>query len=227
MSSGEAIAGVIFDAYGTLLDVYAVEATAEAFFPGKGPAIARLWRDKQIAYSQLRTLSGRYAPFWQITEDALDYACEFARVRLAPDAREKLLRQYRALPPHPEVRASLDTIKQRKLTLAVLSNGDAAMLNEVIAAAGLSEFFDHILSVESVRKFKTAPEAYQLGPDAFGCPVANLLFVSSNGWDIAGASWFGYRTFWINRAGAPRERLGAGPAETGATMADLVRHLAP
>ena len=93
MCSGEAIAGVIFDAYGTLLDVYAVEATAEALFPGKGPAIARLWRDKQIAYSQLRTLSGRYAPFWQITEDALDYACEFARVRLAPDARENLLRQ--------------------------------------------------------------------------------------------------------------------------------------
>lgn len=226
MCSGEAIAGVIFDAYGTLLDVYAVEATAEALFPGKGPAIARLWRDKQIAYSQLRTLSGRYAPFWQITEDALDYACEFARVRLAPDARENLLRQYRALPPHPEVRASLDTIKQRGLKLAVLSNGDTAMLNEAIAAAGLSEFFDHILSVEPVRKFKTAPEAYQLGPDAFGCPATNLLFVSSNGWDISGASWFGYKTFWINRAGAPRERLGAGPAETGATMADLVRHLA-
>ncbi len=226
MCSGEAIAGVIFDAYGTLLDVYAVEATAEALFPGKGPAIARLWRDKQIAYSQLRTLSGRYAPFWQITEDALDYACEFARVRLAPDARENLLRQYRALPPHPEVRASLDTIKQRDLKLAVLSNGDTAMLNEAIAAAGLSEFFDHILSVEPVRKFKTAPEAYQLGPDAFGCPATNLLFVSSNGWDISGASWFGYKTFWINRAGAPRERLGAGPAETGATMADLVRHLA-
>lgn len=226
MCSGEAIAGVIFDAYGTLLDVYAVEATAEALFPGKGPAIARLWRDKQIAYSQLRTLSGRYAPFWQITEDALDYACEFARVRLAPDARENLLRQYRALPPHPEVRASLDTIKQRDLKLAVLSNGDTAMLNEAIAAAGLSEFFDHILSVEPVRKFKTAPEAYQLGPDAFGCPATNLLFVSSNGWDISGASWFGYKTFWINRAGAPRERLGAGPAETRATMADLVRHLA-
>ena len=100
------------------------------------------------------------------------------------------------------------------------------MLNEAIAAAGLSEFFDHILSVEPVRKFKTAPEAYQLGPDAFGCPATNLLFVSSNGWDISGASWFGYKTFWINRAGAPRERLGAGPAETGATMADLVRHLA-
>jgi len=217
----ETIAGVVFDAYGTLFDVYAVEARLEALFPGKGRAIALRWRERQIDYTRLRTLSDRYVDFWTITADALDYACEFEQARLDPRSRDELLAIYERLPTHPEVPAALRGLHARGLPLGVLSNGNEAMLETALAAAGIRDLFAHVLSVERVRKFKTAPEAYQLAPDAFGAPVERLVFVSSNGWDAAGAAWFGYRPFWINRAGAPLERLGVEPAGIGRTMEDL------
>lgn len=219
------IAGVVFDAYGTLLDIYAVEARLEVLFPGKGRALSLRWRDKQIEYSRLRTMSGRYASFWEITGDALDYACEFEKAALAPAAREELMAIYERLPAHREVPAALAALHAKGLKLAVLSNGNEAMLHKALAAAGIEPLFAHVLSVERVRKFKTAPEAYQLAPDAFDAPVQNLVFVSSNGWDAAGAAWFGFRAFWINRAGAPLERLGVQPEGTGKTMDDLVGFL--
>jgi 2-haloacid dehalogenase len=219
------IAGVVFDVYGTLLDVYAVEARLEALFPGKGRALAVRWRDKQIEYSRLRTMSGRYENFWKITGDALDYACEYEKAALTPAARGELMGIYERLPAHREVPAALAALHARGVKLAVLSNGDEEMLRKALAAAGLAPLFTHVLSVERVRKFKTAPEAYQLGPDAFGAPVGELVFVSSNGWDAAGAAWFGYRAFWINRAGAPLERLGVSPEGVGRTMEDLAGFL--
>ena len=218
-------AGVVFDAYGTLFDVFAVEARLEALFPGKGRALAWRWRDKQIEYSRLRTMSGHYEDFWSITGDALDYACEFEKVALSATARDELMRIYERLPAHPEVPAALAALHAKGLRLAVLSNGNEAMLRKALGAAGIAPLFSHVLSVERVRKFKTAPEAYQLGPDAFSAPVQNLVFVSSNCWDAAGAAWFGYRAFWINRAQAPLERLGVAPEGIGRTMDDLVGFL--
>lgn len=216
----KAIAGIVFDAYGTLFDVYAVEARLEALFPGKGRALSLRWRDKQIDYSRLRTLSGRYADFWSLTEDALEYACEFEGVALSAKGRDDLLGLYERLPTHPEVPAALRASHARA-PLGVLSNANETMLRKALAAAGIEDLFAHVLSVERVRKFKTAPEAYQLAPDAFGAPVHDLVFVSSNGWDAAGAAWFGFRAFWINRAGAPLERLGVAPEGIGRTMEDL------
>jgi 2-haloacid dehalogenase len=222
MSTPLRYGGMIFDAYGTLFDVFAVEADLERRFPGKGRAIATRWRDKQIEYSRLRTMSGRYADFWRLTVDALDYACEFERADLAPDARADLHALYASLPAHPEVPAALRSIAARGVPLAVLSNANRAMLEAALAAAGLTDLFAHVLSVESVRKFKTAPEAYRLGLEAFGRPAAELLFVSSNGWDAAGAAWFGHPAYWINRAGAPMEKLDAPLVGVGRTMMDLV-----
>jgi 2-haloacid dehalogenase len=219
------IAGVVFDAYGTLLDIYAVEARLEALFPGKGRALSLRWRDKQIEYSRLRTMSSRYVDFWTVTGDALDYACEFEKVELTERARAELMAIYERLPAHPEVPAAVAKLHAQGLKLAVLSNGNEAMLHKALAAAGIARLFAHVLSVERVRKFKTAPEAYQLAPDAFGAPVQNLVFVSSNGWDAAGAAWFGFRAFWINRQSAPLERLGVAPEGTGRTMDDLVGFL--
>lgn len=220
------IAGIVFDAYGTLFDVYAVEALLELHFPTKGKAIATRWRDKQISYSQLRTLSGHYTDFWHLTADALDYACAFEHAPLDADTRAALLELYERLPPHPDVPAALQTLAARGLPLGILSNGNATMLAKIVEAAGLTSLFAHILSVETVRKFKTAPEAYQLAPEAFGHPAADLLFVSSNGWDAAGAAWFGYRCFWLNRAGAPPERLDTPPIAIGHSMNDLLAYLA-
>ena len=221
-----AFAAIVFDAYGTVFDVYAVEALLESRFPGRGRAIALRWRDKQIEYSRLRTMSGRYADFWSVTVDALEYACEFQGVLLDDEARSRLLAAYERLPPHAEVRDALRALVARGHTLAVLSNANRAMLEAALMAAGLRPLFEHVLSVESVRKFKTAREAYQLGPDAFGRPASELLFVSSNGRDVAGAAWFAYPSYWINRAGAPLERLDAAPIAKGRTMTDLVDFLA-
>jgi 2-haloacid dehalogenase len=221
------IAGVVFDAYGTLFDVYAVEARLEALFPGKGRAIALRWRDKQIEYTRLRTMSDRYVDFWMITADALDYACEFEQAPLNAARRDELLAIYERLPTHPEVPAALRAARDRGLPLGVLSNANETMLRKALAAAGIVDLFAHVLSVERVRKFKTASEAYQLGPDAFSVAVERLAFVSSNGWDAAGAAWFGYRAFWINRAGAPLERLGIEPEKVGRTLEDMNRFLRP
>ena len=219
------VAGVVFDAYGTLFDVYAVEARLETLFPGKGRAISLRWRDKQIDYSRLRTLSGRYADFFAITGDALDFSCAFEKVTLTPAARDELMGIYERLPAHREVPAALAALHARGLKLAVLTNGNETMVGKALAAAGIAGLFAHVLSVERVRKFKTAPEAYQLGPEAFGAPAHELVFVSSNGWDAAGAAWFGYRAIWINRADAPRERLDAALAGEGRTMEDLAKFI--
>jgi 2-haloacid dehalogenase len=220
------ISGIVFDAYGTLFDVHGLQAQLEALFPAKGAAISRAWRDRQIDYTRLRTLSGRYVDFWEITGDALDYACEAEGVRLTDAARAELLAGYEALPTHREVPAALRALKARGLPLGVLSNGNMDMLDKALRAAGIADLFAHVLSVDKVRKFKTAPEAYQIGPDAFGVPAGELVFVSSNGWDAAGAAWFGYRAFWVNRAGAPRERLGVAPEGEGRTLDDLAAFLA-
>jgi 2-haloacid dehalogenase len=217
--------GIIFDAYGTLFDVYAVEAELELRFPGKGRALALRWRDKQIEYSRLRTMSGRYVDFWRLTIDSLEYACEFERATLTPEIRANLLAIYERLPAHPEVPAALRAMRGLGIPLAILSNGNREMLDAVVAAAGFTDLFTHVLSVESVRKFKTAPEVYALSTAAFALPASQLLFVSSNGWDAAGAAWFGHPAYWINRGAAPRERLDAPLIGEGRTMTDLANFL--
>jgi 2-haloalkanoic acid dehalogenase type II len=144
----------VFDVYGTLLDVHGVQTQLEARFPGKGEAISTKWREKQIEYSRLRSMSDRYVDFWQITGDALDHACEFAEAPLDADARVSLLAVYERLPAHPEVPAALRALAARGLTLGVLSNGDKSMVDAALDAAGLRPLFEHVLSVERVRIFR-------------------------------------------------------------------------
>ncbi|AHN73973.1 haloacid dehalogenase [Pandoraea pnomenusa] len=221
------IQAVIFDAYGTLFDVYSVAAAAEQQFPGHGAALADLWRVKQIEYTQLRSLSGprgeRYRPFWDITADALRYAAARLNLTLLPAAEKRLMDEYTCLSVFPENPPVLRSLRAMGLGLGVLSNGDPRMLDVGLKSGGILELFDHVLSVDAVRKFKTAPEAYQLGPDAFGVSAGAIVFVSSNGWDVAGATWFGYPTFWVNRAGLPVEQLGVTPQGMGRDMRDLLR----
>ncbi len=217
------IQAILFDAYGTLFDVYSIGVLAERLFPGQGAAVAGLWRDKQIEYTRLRTLSNTYKPFWEITQDALVFACRKLSLELTLDAQTQLMGQYAKLPAFPENLAVLQALKAAGLKLAVLSNGNPDMLESAVSAAGMQGVFTQVLSVHSVQKFKTAPEAYQLGPDMLGVAAKDSLFVSSNGWDICGAAWFGYRTFWVNRAGAPMEELGVTPHGEGRTLDDLHR----
>jgi 2-haloacid dehalogenase len=217
--------GILFDAYGTLFDVYSLASLADQLFPGHGAALAALWRDKQVEYSRLRTLCDRYVDFLTITEDALHHACARLRLDLSDERRRRLLGQYLRLTAHPDVLPVLERLRAHGFPLAVLSNGSPEMLQSAIAAAGMSALFTHVLSADRVRKFKTAPEVYQLGVEAFDCPVEQLVFVSSNGWDACCATWFGYRTFWLNRAGDPIERLGILPTAEAPSMNDLLGFL--
>lgn len=216
------IQAIAFDAYGTLFDVYSIGVLAEKLFPKQGAALAELWRDKQIEYTRLRSMCSMYKPFWEVTQDALVYSCKKLKLALTLDAHNMLMGQYAKLQAFPENLGALQQLQAMGLKLAILSNGNPQMLDAVVEAAGMQGMFNHILSVDTVKKFKTAPEVYQLGPDVFGLPARSILFVSSNGWDACGATWFGYSTFWVNRAAAPLEELGVAPHGEGRTLADVV-----
>ena len=219
------IKAIAFDAYGTLFDVYSVGSLAEQLFPGKGVALANLWRDTQIAYTRLRTLSNRYAPFYRVTEDALAFSARRLGLDLTPEAGTRLMSEYACLSAFPENLGALKALKAMGLPMAILSNGTPEMLDIAVKSAGMAGLFDRLLSVDTVKKYKTAPEAYQLGPDAFKLPTRDILFVSSNCWDAIGATWFGYTTFWINRSGQPLEELGTTPGAQGSLLTDIVDYV--
>ncbi len=227
----------LFDAYGTLFDVYSVAQLAEQLFPGHGAAISVVWRDKQIEYTRIVTTSNHgahYRPFSELTRAALVYA-----IKKVADAAhisksagqfdfengkkiEQLVRQYNHLTAYPENREVLLALKARGIQTGILSNGDPGMLNAVVASSGLADVLDHVISVHPVRKFKTHPEAYALGEAACGLPAAKIAFVSSNSWDALAATWYGYLTLWVNRQNMPFDELGTSPVKTGASLRDVL-----
>jgi 2-haloacid dehalogenase len=212
---------ILFDAYGTLFDVHSVIAACEAAFPGKGGQLSQLWRTKQLEYTWLRTLGGRYVSFWTVTQDALDYALQSVGLAATPAQREAILDRYFHLSAYAEVSAVLDTLRERGCTLGTLSNGSPEMLHAVLNSSGIASKLTHVLSVDPVQQFKPSPTVYALGTAACGVPAHEIVFVSSNAWDIAGAAWFGYATYWVNRANAPRERLGIAPDGEGHDLTTL------
>jgi 2-haloacid dehalogenase len=199
------IRGYVFDAYGTLFDVHSVvvagrEVTADP------AALSALWRQKQLEYTWLRALMGRYEDFWSVTEAALRYAVRRLELAATEAQLRRLMDAYLSLACFPEVPAALARLAGRPR--AILSNGSPKMLAAAVASSGLAASLDHVLSVDAVKTYKPAPAVYALGPQAIGIPAAELLFVSSNAWDVAGAKAFGYRVAWCNRLGAPEEELG-------------------
>jgi 2-haloacid dehalogenase len=221
-SSPVAPRAVLFDAYGTLFDVYSVGLLAEQLFPGHGERLALLWREKQIDYTRLLTMSGRYKPFWEVTRAGLRYAAARLSLPLGEAAEEQLMNQYRHLSAFPENRDVLVELNRRGVVTGILSNGDPQMLGVAVKSAGLAELLTHVLSVHSVQRFKTDPAAYAQGPHALKMPAHEILFVSSNGWDAIGATWFGYTTLWVNRAGLPLEQLDTAPSSTGSSLRDVL-----
>lgn len=213
---------VLFDAYGTLFDVYSVSLLAEQQWPGQGARLAQTWRDRQIDYTRLLTMSGRYRPFWELTRAGLRQAAAQLALPLDAAAEERLMNQYRHLSAFPENREVLGELKRRGVPAGILSNGDPEMLGVAVKSAGLSDLLAHVISVEPVRRFKTDPAAYALGPQTLGLRAAEILFVSSNGWDAIGATWFGYTTLWVNRAGAPLDPLDTEPTRTGSSLRDVL-----
>jgi 2-haloacid dehalogenase len=213
---------VLFDVYGTLLDVYSVALRAEQMFPGAGERLARAWRDRQIEYSRLVSMSGRYRPFWQLTRDALQVSAAALRLPLDDAGNDSLMNEYRHLSAFPENRGVLQALADRGIRAGILSNGDPEMLAVAIRSAGLTGLIDPILSVHATRRYKTDPAAYAIGPVALGLAAAEILFVSSNCWDAIGATWYGFTTLWVNRVDAPMERLGTEPTRVGHSLRDVL-----
>jgi len=213
---------VVFDAYGTLFDVNSVASLAEQLWRGRGEALAALWRRKQLEYSWLRALAGRYRPFLEITRDALRHSARALDLAMDEATEARLMGQYACLSTFPENMAALRDMKGAGLALGVLTNGDPEMIGVSLRSAGMTSLFDAVLSADQVRSFKTDDRVYALGPAAFGCDARRILFVSSNCWDVIGAGWHGYTTFWINRQGAPLDELGAEPDFTGALLTDVL-----
>ena len=212
---------ILFDAYGTLLDVGSVRAKAEFIFPGQGAALSALWRDKQLQYSWLRTLAGRYADFWQVTEDSLVFAAAALKLDLTAEKRDRLMQAYLSLKAYPDVIAGLRSLRDAGIRLAFLSNLTERMLESAVASAGLDGQFAALLSTDRVRAYKPDPRAYQMGIDGLGLRREEIVFAAFGGWDAAGAKNFGYRTFWANRRALPVEALGARPDAIGETVTDL------
>jgi 2-haloacid dehalogenase len=196
----------LFDAYGTLFDVHSVVEAGRAL-TDDAAALSALWRQKQLEYTWLRSLMGRYEDFWAVTESALRFAVERLALRATETQIQALMHAYLSLAAFPEVRPALERLGA-DAPLGILSNGSPRMLTSVVERSDLGALFRHVLSVDRVRVYKPSPAVYAMGPAAFGVPAGDILFVSSNAWDVAGARAYGYRTCWCNRLKAPMDELG-------------------
>jgi 2-haloacid dehalogenase len=213
---------VAFDGF-PIVDPRPVFAKVEEMFPGRGSELSDAWRARQFEYTWLRTLGGRYADFWQVTEESLAFAARSRGIDLSADKRDQLMQTYLALKAWPDVVPALKQFKAAGVRMAFLSNLTDAMLDAVVKNSGLEGFFEPHLSTDRVKAFKPDPRAYQMGLDAFKLRKEEIAFAAFAGWDAAGAKWFGYPTFWVNRLNTPVEELGVTPDGMGSGFGDLVK----
>ena len=223
MNSQTPVRALVFDAYGTLFNVHSIGIACESLFPGKGTELSRIWRTKQLEYTWLRSLMGRYTEFEAITRDALGIACRTLGLELTQSDTTMLMEGYRQLDPFPEVKDALAALHGRKR--AILSNGSPAMLSALVKHAGMSKFFDAVISVDELRMFKPHPSVYGLATRYLGVNAGEIGFVSSNFWDVSGASSFGFRTFWINRSNSQPDKLGFEPVAVVQRLDELLPYL--
>jgi 2-haloacid dehalogenase len=207
---------LVFDAYGTLFDVHSVMRRCEECWPGKGGLVSQTWRTKQLEYTWQRSLMQRYEPFSALTRDALRYACEFLGLPLDEKRMEALMQEYLRLAAFPDVPGTLKKLSGKKT--AILSNGSPDMLEPLVKSSGLK--FDAVLSVDELKIYKPAPQVYELAVKRLG--TRNIRFVSSNCWDALGAKSFGFDVYWINRAGAPVDRLGFRPDKVVKSLDEIL-----
>ena len=217
MAQLRGIKACVFDAYGTLFDVNSAAAQARDALGERWQPLAELWRARQLQYTWLRSLMGRYADFRQVTREALDFALASFGIDDAPLA-ERLMQLYLQLEAYPEVSATLARLKSGGMKLAILSNGEPKMLAAAAANSGVHKLFDAILSVDAVQVYKPDPRVYRLPEEQFGLAAADMCFVSANGWDAYAAKAYGYRVLWCNRFAQAAERM---PDEPDACIANL------
>ena len=216
-----AVRAYAFDAYGTLFDVHSAMARHRGALGPDADAFSALWRQKQLEYSWTRTLMERYADFWTLTQEALDFA--LARHPAIDRAlRQPLLDAYLSLSAYADVAPALKALAGRGMRLAIFTNGTKAMAATAATSAGIAPAFEAVISVDEIRQFKTDPEAYGLVHETLGLPLGEVALVSSNRWDVAGASAFGMPAIWVNRTGMPDEYLDLEPVQVIGSLAGLV-----
>jgi 2-haloacid dehalogenase len=216
------IKAIAFDGF-PIIDPRPVFAKVEELFPDRGRALSETWRARLFEYTWLRTLGGHYADFWQVTEQSLIFSAKATGIDLAPGQRAAVMQTWLTLKAWPDVAPALKDLKAAGVRMAFLSNLTAQMLDAAIKNSGLEGLFEPHLSTDRVRAFKPDPHAYQMGPDAFKLAKEEIAFAAFAGWDAAGAKWFGYPTFWVNRSNAPIEELDVTPDGSGSGLSDLVR----
>lgn len=218
-----AIQAVLFDVYGTLLDVHSAIAREGRELGAQADSISRLWRQKQLEYTWVYSLRGEHRSFRDLTAAALDFA--LTEHDESPALRARLLQAYERLTPYPDAVAALAQLRGKGLRLAALSNGDPDMLETALASAGLRAQLDAVLSVAPLQVFKPDRRVYELGREWAKASTSEIAFVSSNAWDAGGAAAFGFRTFWVNRAGLPPEYDVASKANIIGNLSDLAARL--
>jgi 2-haloacid dehalogenase len=215
-----AIRAVAFDGF-PIIDPRPIAERAEQVFPGKGTEFMAAWRTRQFEYAWLRTLGNRYANFWETTEAALVYAARSLGLSLPAEAQRMLMASWLELRAWPDAREALERLRRAGIRMAFLSNLTAPMLDAAVRNSQLQGYFEPHLSTDRIGACKPDPRAYRMGVTAFGVNRDQIMFCAAAGWDVAGARWFGYPTYWINRAAQPAEQLGASPDGTGAGMAEF------
>ncbi len=221
---GMPIRAILFDVYGTLLDVHSAIARAGKELGAHAEAVSRVWRQKQLEYTWVWSLRGEYSSFQTLTQSALDHP-HAAHGMESTSLKERLLSAYRQLDAFPEVVTALAELRPRGLRLATLSNGDPDMLEAGLQSAGLRDSLDALLSVAPLRIYKPDRKVYELGRSWAAAPAQEIAFVSANAWDAGGAAAFGFRTFWINRAGQPPEYDVPRHATVVASLGEIAAHL--
>lgn len=214
------IKAIAFDGL-AVFDARPIATLAEQVLPGHGEEMSALWRTRQFEYTWLRTVGRQYADFWQVTEEALLFSCKSLNLKLTRTDSDRLMQSYLELKAWPDAPAVLKELKAGGLRMAFLSNFTAAMLEQAVKNSGLEGIFADHLSTDRVRAFKPDPQTYRMAMNAFGLRKEEIAFAAFGGWDAVGATWFGYPTFWVNRAHAAAEELGAFPEGMGKDLNDL------
>ena len=218
------IKGIAFDAYGTLFNIASIDFLLEQLFDDRARQVAAYWRRKQLEYTWLRTMMGRYKDFYELTRDALYYALEATNTSATEGQVQELMQQYYHLDAYSEVKGALARLKGR-YRLAILSNANPSLLERAAAYNGLDELLDEIISADQIRQYKPAPGVYQLAEKGLKLPAENLLFVSSNTWDVSGAAAYGLQTAWVQRGYSTMEHLEVAPAVTASNLEELAELL--
>jgi 2-haloacid dehalogenase len=213
---------IAFDAF-PIFDPRPVAVLAETLFPGKGSAIMNAWRTRQFDYQWLRALSGRYVDFLQATEESLLFTAKQLQLELSSDKRQQLMSAWSNLQVWPDVPDAINALRKAGLRMAFVSNMTASVLNDGLKRARLDDKFEAILSTDRIRSYKPDPRAYRMAIDQLSLSREEILFVAFAGWDVAGAKWFGYPTFWLNRQVSQAEELGVEADSSGQDLNSLVQ----